>query len=339
MRKFILFIILSAYLSGCSEKQSVEFSSSNFELVKLADGVYGCIHKLGGKSICNSGIIDNGKETLIFDTFLSPSAAQELLDVVEKFDLSPIKYVINSHSHNDHIRGNQVFPSEVEIISTSQTAELIKKWEPLDIEEEKKYAPSRFSYYDSLYKAYDGDTTAREFKQILMWRPYYQTLAESHKVIQTRLPNLIIENKQEFNGPDRRVQIISKGQGHTESDLILYLPDEKILFTGDLVFNQCHPYLAHGSLSDWKNYLKYLDSLNIVSVIPGHGQPGSKEILNSMREYILTVENLASEMHNQKLTIDQTEDIEIPEQYKNWWFDQFFLSNLKFAYSTLVENK
>lgn len=337
MRHFKFAIALIVLISSCNEKHSFEHSSVNFELVELSKGVYGCIHKFGGKAICNVGIIDNGEETLIFDSFLSPSVAQELVDVVEKLGLSPIKYVVNSHSHNDHIRGNQVFSPDIKIISTTRTAELIKEWEPINIEDEKEYAPQRLAYYDSLYNAYNGDTTAREYLQILMWRPYYETLAESHKVVKTRLPDVFVDNQQNYDGPERRVRIISRGQGHTESDLILYLPDDQILFTGDLVFNACHPYIPHGSIPDWKDWLNFMDSLNINVVVPGHGQLGSKEIITTMRGYILSIENLAAEMHSQGLTIENAEKIEIPDQYKDWWFDRFFLSNLKFAYSKINE--
>lgn len=131
----------------------------------MADGVYACIHKIGGKAISNAGIIDNGKETFIFDTFLSPDVAKELLLAVKQLNLSPVKYVINSHSHNDHIRGNQVFCNDVKIISTERTKELIEEWEPLDLQEEKIYAPGRYSYYDSFYQSFKGDKNSREYKK------------------------------------------------------------------------------------------------------------------------------------------------------------------------------
>ena len=337
MRCFVFFLAIIFGVSSCNEKQTFVHSSVNFELVKLADGVYGCIHKIGGKAICNVGIVDNGEETIIFDSFLSPDVAKELLEVLKEMNLSPVKYVINSHSHNDHIRGNQVFSADVKIISTTKTAELIREWEPLDIAEEKKYAPARFSYYDSLFNSFNGDKLSREYQQILMWRPYYETLSNSYLEIKTRLPDTFVDTIQNFDGPNRSLQLITKGMGHTESDLMLYLPDDEILFTGDLVFNACHPYLAHGSIRDLDKQLNFMDSLSITTVVPGHGQIGSKDIIATMREYILSVESLAAEMNNQELTIEDLETTEIPEKYKNWWFDRFFLSNVKFAYSKLNE--
>ena len=109
MKRIILIFIV--IIVSCQRKPEIPVSQ-NFNLVKLADGVYACIHQLGGKAICNAGIIDTGDGTIIFDTFLSPDAASEISDLVN---------VVNSHWHNDHIRGNQVFLKDVDIISTKRT--------------------------------------------------------------------------------------------------------------------------------------------------------------------------------------------------------------------------
>ena len=323
MKKLIP-ILFYLIMFSCSSSEKFEYQSPNFELIELEEGVYACIHKFGGKAICNVGIIDNGKETIIFDTFLTPEVTKELIEIVKELGLSPIKYVINSHYHNDHIRGNQVFPADVDIISTKKTAELIEHWEPLDIEEERNYAPKRFAYFDSLLTAFQGDSTDRDYLKIQMWRPYYEVLSESHKVIKTRLPNIFVDDQKELNGPKRKIQLISKGQGHTESDLVLYLPDDQILFTGDLVFNDCHPYLAHGNTENLKNWLNYLNSLKVKTLIPGHGLKGGKTLISDMKEYVETVESLAFEMIKANKALEDTENVDIPEAYKDWWFDQFF---------------
>lgn len=338
MRLIIICIFVSIFLNCGSEEQSTLFESVNFELVELSEGVYSCIHKIGGKAICNVGIVDTGVETLIFDSFLSPDVAQELLGILEKMDLSPLKYVVNSHCHNDHIRGNQVFPKEVKVISTARTIELISNNEPLDIADEQNYAPARFAYFDSLYHAYDGDQNARDYKQILMWRPYYEILSRSHLEIQTRLPDTVVDSILNLDGPKRRVELITKGPGHTESDLVLYLPDDKILFSGDLIFNKCHPYVAHGNIDLWKAWLDYLISMNINQIMPGHGALGSKELIPQMKTYLVDLEMTAKSM----LETDAVPNVSnqpVPEPYKDWWFDQFYPVNLGFAYEHFMQAK
>lgn len=334
MRSYFIFCLVALLLNSCKEEKDKLIESDNFELVKLGDGLYSCIHKIGGKATCNVGIVDNGNETLIFDSFLSPDVAGELLNAVKEMGLSPIKYVVNSHFHNDHIRGNQVFSKEVRIISTTRTKELIEEEEPLQIAYEKKNAPARFSYYDSLYHSFNGDKQSREYQQILMWKPYYEILVDSHLEIETRLPDIFIDSVQHFDGPNRRITLVSKGAGHTESDLLMYLPDDQVIFTGDLVFNERHPYVAHGNISKWKAWLDYMKTLEVNTVMPGHGQIGTGEIIDQMKNYLLDLEISAENLVNENRPIEGFDSITVPNKYKEWWFDRFYEYNLKFAYET-----
>ena len=339
MRLTAYLILVILMLQGCQSERSEKFESNNFELIELGNGIYSCIHKFGGKAICNVGIVDNGNETIIFDSFLSPDVAEELLIALNELSLSPVKYVVNSHFHNDHIRGNQVFPKEVKIISTAKTKELIEEEEPLQIAYEKENAPERLSFYDSLYHSFKGDTASREFQQIKMWKPYYETLAKSHLKVKTRLPNLFIDSIRNFDGPERKIQLITKGQGHTDSDLIMYLPDDGVLFTGDLIFNQCHPYVAHGNISKWNAWLDFMNSLEVSRVMPGHGHIGTNELIDQMKEYLKDLESSTEDLIKENLSVDELENLSVPEKYKDWWFDRFYLYNLRFTYDYLITKK
>ena len=332
MRKLFVLLVVFFILSNCSLNQKADYLSTNFELVNLAEGVYACIHKFGGKAICNAGIIDNGEETIIFDTFLSPQVAEELLLIVSHYNLSPIKYVVNSHFHNDHIRGNQVFPSDVKILSTQKTREMIEENEPGQLEYETEFAEERFQYYDSLLSNFTGDTTSREYAQIKLWHPYYEVLAKSHVEVKTRLPDTTFDKGKSLDGSKRRIQLMSKGQGHSESDLVLYLPDDDIIFTGDVVFNECHPYLAHGYPDQWIDYLSYLQSMSISTVVPGHGQIGDAGIIQQMIDYIDSIDDLADRMIHDNIPIEKVDSIEIPGSFDSWWFERFFVPNVKFMH-------
>ncbi|NNL16974.1 MAG: MBL fold metallo-hydrolase [Flavobacteriaceae bacterium] len=339
MRLILIILLTSILLVNCKNEPSNQPSSVNFEFVELTDGVYSCIHKFGGKAICNVGIVDNGHETIIFDSFLSPDVAEELLKTLQGMSLSPVKYVVNSHFHNDHIRGNQVFSKEVNIISSTRTKELIAEEEPLQIAYEKENAPARLSYYDSLQRSFKGDRQSREYQQIQMWRPYYETLVNSHLTVKTRLPNMFVDSIKNFDGPDRKIQLLSKGQGHTESDLIMYLPDDGVLFTGDLIFNNCHPYVAHGDISKWKAWLEFMNSLEVSTVMPGHGQIGTDELINQMKDYLMDLESAAEDLVKDNLSLEEPENLSVPDKYKDWWFDRFYEYNLRFAYESLNTKK
>lgn len=332
MKKIILILIV--ILVSCQRKPEIPVSQ-NFNIVKLADGVYACINKMGGKAICNAGIINIGDGTVIFDTFLSPDAASEISELVKKLNLPPIKYVVNSHWHNDHIRGNQVFSKGVDIISTKKTAELIKINEPQEIAAEKSYAPKQLAYWDSLRNNFKGDHKDREYQTILMWQAYYTVLVESNEILKTRIPNVFVDKEKIIKGTKRNVKLMCYGKGHTESDLILYLPEEKIVFTGDLVFIKMHPYLADGYIEDWKNYLTAIEDLGIVKLVPGHGNIGDARDLGFMKEYLKMIEKQTQKMIDEGLSITATDSIDVPEPFSDWWFDNFFAMNLRFMYKKM----
>ena len=327
----IIIPIFLLLLIGCHRESEIPVSQ-NFNLIKMTDGVFACIHKIGGKAICNVGIIDTGDETIIFDSFLSPDVANEIPEIVKKLNLSPIKYVVNSHWHNDHIRGNQIFSKEVEIISTSKTAELIKINAPKQIAAEKYYAPKQLAHWDSLLNNYHGDQTDREYQTMLMQQPYFAALVESNAILETRLPTVFVENEKTIKGSKHNVKLICNGKGHTESDLILYLPQEKIVFTGDLVFIDMHPYLADGFIEEWQNYLAVIENLEIEKLVPGHGNIGDVKDVGIMKDYIEMIEIQVKRMIADGLSITQAESIVVPEPFSDWWFKDFFTTNIRFMY-------
>jgi len=106
-----------------------------FQLENLTANTYAVIAKDGKQAICNSGIIDLGENLLIFDTFNSPIPARELMRAASDLFHKPIKYIVNSHYHTDHTRGNQVFVDS-EIISSKYTARFINfltSWKQFDV--------------------------------------------------------------------------------------------------------------------------------------------------------------------------------------------------------------
>jgi glyoxylase-like metal-dependent hydrolase (beta-lactamase superfamily II) len=138
-----------------------------------------------------------------------------------------------------------------------------------------------------------------------------------------------------LNGPKRKIQLISKGEGHTESDLVLYLPDDDILFSGDLIFNSCHPYVSHGNITKWNAWLEFINSLEVSTIMPGHGQVGTRELIEQMKNYLLDLEITAGDLVNKNLSIEESDNITVPDKYKEWWFDRFYEYNLRFAYESL----
>jgi len=310
--------------------------SKHFQIEPLADGVYAAIASEQGYAICNAGIIDIGDKTIIFDTFISPNAAKDLLKAAKQLTSREASCVVNSHYHNDHIRGNQVFPPNVNIISTTWTREAITQNEPKEILWEKENIPQGTIDAQLKLAAENDPKRCRELAFLIV---YYKAIMESHPQLKTRLPNITFEPpKLVIHGTQRTVELHSF-VGHTASDLVLYLPEEKIAFMSDLLFINIHPYLPSGFPERWKESLSMAEALGIQTVVPGHGPVGRSADLSVMTQYIQSLENIVANMVKSGRSIEEVSLQPIPSQFETWslFFDNFFVANLQFLYRCVAQ--
>ena len=298
----------------------------HFELKKLTPGVYAAIAKNGGYAICNAGIIDLGKELLVIDPFMTPQAAEELKSAIKTVFNKPVRYVVNSHFHNDHIRGNQVF-SDATIISTGMIRDLISKNEPLEIKYENEATPKALK----ALKAEKKPNNQWESEEYKLWAGYYEGIIKSHPVLKTTLPNLTFEDSLTIYGTNTTVQLLSYGDGHTASDVFLYLPREKIAFMGDLLFVQFHPWVGDSKINDWVNYLEKVKKLDIEKFIPGHGPVGNSQDVTSMINYLKSIEEIASQFKKEDKPDDVAINAKLPATFAAWHGKRFFAFNVNYA--------
>ncbi|HYK44878.1 MAG TPA: MBL fold metallo-hydrolase, partial [Parafilimonas sp.] len=180
----------------CFQLSAQTFQSKHFTIQKLAHGVYAAIATNGGYAICNAGIVDLGDATLIFDPFMTPEAADDLKKAAEQLTGHAVKYVVNSHFHNDHIGGDQVFTGAA-LISTTRTRELIAEYQPQEIEDDKLNASA------SLEKTRNEDTstmTPHQREEHTMWTGYYAALATSSNFLKIILPDITFTDSLTIHG-------------------------------------------------------------------------------------------------------------------------------------------
>jgi glyoxylase-like metal-dependent hydrolase (beta-lactamase superfamily II) len=210
----------------------LSFSSRHFYLDQLAEGVFAAISRLDGWAIASTGIVDLGDRTLIYDTTMTPASAADLKVAAETLFNRPVHLVINSHYHNDHIWGNQVFDPQADIISTAKTRELILTEGKGEIEWFADITPKRLE---------ELQVQAREAKDknvlhhLGVVNTYYQAVQSALAGLQPRLPNLTFIGEMTFQGTRRTARLIPYEFGHTGSDAILYLPELSV-FMEDLLF-------------------------------------------------------------------------------------------------------
>lgn len=305
------------------------FKSSHFELQELAEGVFAAIHREGGGAQSNAGIIDLGDRVLVFDAFISPAAAADLRDAAAALTSRPVSALINSHYHNDHTWGNQAFAKDVPIISTAKTRELIATD---GAEENRSFAANSEERLDALIARLEQEKDEAARRLISYSITYYRTIMDALAELEVRLPNLTFVDRMDFHGPRRTAQLICYGGGHTGSDSILYLPEERIIFMADLLFIGTHPYLGDGDPDDLRRTLARVMELPADTLVPGHGPVGRPEDVKPMLGYLDRLEALVEEAITKGMTQEDVAALPMPEEYRDWIFPGFFPSNLSFLY-------
>jgi len=325
---FILGIVIfhQAEAIGQSKKTRLR-PSRNFEIQQLAPSVRVAIHKdnYGGAS-CRAGIVDLGDKTLIFDPFMTPSAAYELREIAKKLTKKNNYYVVNSHYHNDHIRGTQAFVPNATIISTKATRSKIEVNEPAEQEWERKHAPTLLkAVRKRMVNANQSDRNEMPY-----WIGYYEGIIESSDHLFTALPDYTFDDSLWIEGSKLSVKLVECRNSHTASDAVLLIPSLGIAFMGDILYTDRHPWLSDGDVEGWKKTLKgfYEDSL-YHTYLPGHGSIATKTSLKILYEYLSDVTALSSAAVSdsaQTALMNQP----IPAPYRGWLYGRFYQPNLQF---------
>jgi len=313
-------------------------STQHFQLQTIADGVWVAQPKVDGGAACNAGIIDLGEQTLIFDTFLTPQAAAELLTVAETLSSSRVKLVVNSHHHLDHIGGNQIFPETTTILSTSATRALIAQQAAQQLAALQEQEAQRLAELEKQAATARKSAEKQDAQQALaQWR----FLQEALPNWQFRLPTTTFDQRLVLYGRQRQAELITYGGGHSQSDAILYLPAEKIVFMGDLLSIQCHPALHDGDPGEMPRILDLVKRLQPQTLVPGHGPVGSLADIQAMQHYLATMTETALT----ELAFQTEEGIDVdkrisqlrpPSAFASWTRTQFFATNLRFLYQRVM---
>src|SRR5258706_4043747 len=245
-------------------------ASQNFDIQKIGDGVYAAITKPGSPAGSNGAFIGNKDDVLVVDTHYRPSFARELLDEIRKVTALPVKYVVNTHWHNDHTQGNEAyfnaFPKGVEFLSHVNTRrDILSKAIP-SIKESLETLPGAIQKMEAqLGAAADAQARTRLETQIANQKAYLAEL----KTITISLPTLTFDRSMILHKGDREIRILYFGRGHTAGDVVVFLPKEQITVTGDLLTSGI-PFFRDAFPSEWSATLKGVTTLDTAQFVPGH---------------------------------------------------------------------
>lgn len=309
--------------------------SPHFDLHQLAPGVFAAFAAADGYAVGNAGIIDLGDRTLVFDTCITPEAARDLKRAANALTGKRVAVVVNSHYHNDHIRGNQIF-DDADLISTALTREMMDTKGRGELAQD--IATSRERLAGNL-REMETAARPRRIQDLKILAAIHRGIVESLNEVALVLSRTTFDSEMILHGTGRTARLLTFGGGHTESDALLYLPGEKILFIGDLIFVNHHPYLADGDPWNLKKILQRVRALDVQRFVAGHGPCGTWDDVRANEQYIDDVIYAAQNVIARGGRADDAQAIALPEAYAEWQFDFFWGINTRFCFEQLEIQK
>lgn len=226
-------------------------------LTKIADNVYSYVDVKQASPQnsfgANAGIVVGQDAILVVDTLISSKEAQRFIADIRAISDKPIKYVVNTHYHLDHAWGNSEFVKlGAVVISQAKDREAaIKNGEA---------ALKRAAGYGLSESDMEGTVLA--------------------------VPTITFNDHLKIDLGGQVVQLIYPKASHTQGSCLVWVPGPKVLFMGDVLFTNFHPFLAEGDLKGWAKALDLAQSLRAAAIIPGHGPISGNRDLRDMKTYL-----------------------------------------------------
>jgi len=319
-----------------SNSQAAIKAEDDFEIVKVGEGVYAAIAKSGGLASGNAGFVVGDEGVLIFDTFLTPAALSELIEVIESQTKLPIRYAVNSHYHLDHTGGNQVLRARgVPIIGHDNLMQWQvsknKRFLPAAADLEKRRADAAKQLAET--PADQKDKRAQLERQIRRF--------EAMKTITLTNPTVTFGSGSVHLYLGKREVVLVTMPGHTGGDVLAYVPDANVVFTGDLGWSKTLPNLVDATVNDWIPTLdRILAEHPSARFVPGHGGVAEVADIRNFRDYLDDLRSRVKQGIADGLTIDQAkEKLTLPEKYKSLAFQNFATPNVEDMYKELKGTK
>lgn len=227
---------------------------------EIADGVFAYVQPEGGWCVSNSGVVSGSERSVVVDTAATVQRAERLRAEAERIAGTRRATVVNTHMHGDHTFGNCVFAPE-----------------------------STFVSHDNARR----DMARADLGLTRLWPDV------KWGDVRVTLPQITFSDRLRLHTGDTAVELMHLGPAHTTGDIVAWLPEQKVLFCGDIVMNGATPFCLMGSVEGSLRAIRRLKELGPETVVPGHGPVCGPEVLDDCARYLLWVQRLAEDALSQ----------------------------------------
>lgn len=265
----------------------------------LGNSVYAYLQPDGSWGWSNAGIVTAGTASLLIDTLFDLKLTQEMLDTMRRSipAAAHIDMLVNTHANGDHCYGNELVAG-AQIIASARTAgEMVTGVSPGQMAALLKMAPSMGQLGEFMGRIF----SPFEFDNITL-----------------TLPDKTFEGKLTIQVGDRTVELLEVGPAHTLGDTLVHIPADRVIFTGDILFIGGHPIMWAGPTSNWIRACDLILSLDVETIVPGHGPITDKKGVAGVKGYLEYIYAEARKRYEAGMpALDAARDIPL-DKYASW---------------------
>jgi cyclase len=274
MRRSALLVVIGAMFVVAVAAQSRQpagtaHNGKAFKFNKVKEGIY---HAVGTGSLAvvgNSSFIVNDNDVIVVDDHVSPAAAWVLLEEIREVTNKPVTTVINTHFHFDHAHGNQIFAPNVQIIGHEFTRRMLLS-NSIGMPLYQNYLTGLPGQIDGLKKRIATEADAAAKAKLQTQLQVSENNLASQKELKPTPPNVTLSTQMTLYRGNREIQIRFLGRGHTAGDVVVFLPSERVVMTGDFLTSGLSN-MSDSYPEEWASSLDALKKLDFDTVLPGHG--------------------------------------------------------------------
>ena len=266
----------------------------------FGNGVYAWLQPDGSWGWSNAGLIADGGESMLVDTLFDLKLTGAMLDAMRRAEpkaTAKIGSLVNTHSNGDHTFGNQLVPGAEIIASKACAEEMLHEGGAKRLVEMKRHV--------------DTSTKAGKFLAEI-FAPF------EFEGIDVPMPTLTFEGELRRRVGSKTVRLIQVGPAHTRGDVLVYVPADRTLFTGDMLFINGHPIIWAGPVGNWIKACQLMLDLDVETVVPGHGPVTDKNGVRAVKNYFEAIQGEARRRYDAGMTAEQAaRDIKLSD-YADW---------------------
>jgi glyoxylase-like metal-dependent hydrolase (beta-lactamase superfamily II) len=309
-------------------------------LHELGSGIYAWLQPNGSWGWSNAGLVVDGENALLVDTLFDLKLTREMLDAMRRVSAAAGApgVVINTHANGDHCYGNELLPG-AEIIASQKAALEMKEMPARKLAALTTLARAAraggapvLALAGLLEKLGLGGVAAFGLAGAYVARSFEPF---EFRGITLTLPTRTFEGSLDILVGRRKVRLIEVGPAHTKGDVVVYLPQEKVLFTGDILFNEGHPLVWEGPVSNWLRACERILELDVQVVVPGHGPITDRQGVVRMRDYFVWLTTEGRTRFEAGVPLREAALDMARERYTDWIDRERLIVNLDCVYREL----